>query len=52
MTVSAPEYEEALTYLKMKLTLPKKEREQWLNGIVDQWIDRRRMLKRGADARN
>lgn len=45
MTLSAQEYEEALAYVKTKLALPKAKREQWLNGIVDKWIARRKAQK-------
>ncbi len=42
MTMTPQEYERALAHLREKLASPKKEREEWLNGIVDSWITRRR----------
>lgn len=42
MSMTPQEYERALANLKEKLSSPKKEREKWLNGIVDNWIAQRK----------
>ena len=41
------EYEEARAYLKAKLASPKRERERWLNEIIDSWIASRRRPSSG-----
>lgn len=38
MKVSDEEYEEARSFLRAKLAQPEPKVDQWLNGIVDQWI--------------
>jgi len=42
MKISDQEYEEALVYLRTKLSQPQPEVELWLNSIVDEWIGRRK----------
>lgn len=46
MAPSDREFEEALAYLKAKLALPKRERQRWLNEIVDMWLAKRRTYRR------
>ena len=41
------EYEEARAYLKAKLASPKRERERWLNEIIDSWVASRRRPSSG-----
>jgi len=43
MRVTEHEYEEALAYLRTKLSQPEPEVEMWLNSIVDAWIARRKV---------
>jgi hypothetical protein len=45
MERSDREQEEDLAFLRQKLSLPKPEREAWLNAIVDAWISGRRVKK-------
>ena len=52
MTMTPQEYERALAHLREKLASPKKEREEWLNGIVDSWITRRRGSRLAVRARD
>ncbi|GEM_PF-6611331 len=52
MTTSAQDYEEALAYLKMKLTLSKELREQWLNEIVNKWIARRKSFRKATRSKS
>ena len=42
---SDQEHQEDLAFLRQKLSLPKPEREAWLNAIVDAWITGRRAKK-------
>ena len=42
MKATEQDYEEALSYLRMKLAQPEPEVDRWLNDIVDKWITRRR----------
>ena len=42
MKASEQDYEEALSYLRMKLAQPEPEVERWLNAVVDKWIAKRR----------
>jgi hypothetical protein len=45
MKDSEQEYQEALAYLKTKLSRPRPEVEKWLNSIVDAWVARRKATR-------
>ena len=42
---SEQDYEEALAYLRTKLSQPEPEVQAWLNSIVDSWVSRRRSVR-------
>ena len=46
MRPSDQEYQEALVYLRAKLSEPQPEVDRWLNSIVDAWIAKRKIGRR------